>query len=63
MSEIGKRSSEMESVILLIDGHCDNEHSQKFFHPIAGTAMDEIFTRYMYERAKQGIKSSTKTRK
>lgn len=30
------------------------------FHPAAGTAMDEIFTRYMYfERAKQGIKSST----
>ena len=30
------------------------------FHPIYGTPMDEIFTRYMYyERAKQGIKSST----
>lgn len=30
------------------------------FHPIAGTPMDELFTRYMYyERAKQGIKSST----
>ncbi len=30
------------------------------FHPITGTPMDEIFTRYMYyERAKQGIKSST----
>lgn len=30
------------------------------FHPITGTPMDEIFTRYMYyERAKQGIKSSS----
>lgn len=30
------------------------------FHPIIGTPMDEIFTRYMYyERAKQGNKSST----
>lgn len=30
------------------------------FHPIQGTPMDEIFTRYMYyERAKQGLKSST----
>ena len=30
------------------------------FHPITGTPMDEVFTRYMYyERAKQGIKSST----
>lgn len=30
------------------------------FHPISGTPMDELFTRYMYyERAKQGIKSST----
>jgi uncharacterized protein with ParB-like and HNH nuclease domain len=30
------------------------------FHPIAGTSMDELFTRYMYyERAKQGNKSST----
>lgn len=27
------------------------------FHPITGTPMDELFTRYMYyERAKQGIK-------
>ena len=32
----------------------------EIFHPIQGTPMDEIFTRYMYyERAKQGIKSST----
>lgn len=31
-----------------------------YFHPITGTPMDELFTRYMYyERAKQGIKSST----
>lgn len=30
------------------------------FHPIQGTPMDEVFTRYMYyERAKMGIKSST----
>lgn len=30
------------------------------FHPISGTPMDELFTRYMYyERAKQGIKTST----
>lgn len=30
------------------------------FHPITGTPMDELFTRYMYyERAKQSIKSST----
>ena len=33
---------------------------ESIFHPISGTPMDEIFTRYMYyERAKQGIKSST----
>lgn len=32
----------------------------EIFHPIAGTPMDEIFTRYMYfQRAKKGIKSST----
>ena len=32
----------------------------EIFHPISGTSMDEIFTRYMYyERAKQGNKSST----
>lgn len=32
----------------------------KIFHPNAGTAMDELFTRYMYyERAKKNIKSST----
>ncbi len=36
------------------------ELSTKIFHPISGTPMDELFTRYMYyERAKQGIKSST----
>lgn len=30
------------------------------FHPISGTPLDELFTRYMYyERAKLGIKSST----
>lgn len=33
---------------------------EAIFHPITGTPMDELFTRYMYyERAKQGIKSST----
>ena len=36
------------------------ELSDKIFHPIGGTPMDELFSRYMYyERAKQGIKSST----
>lgn len=36
------------------------EISNKIFHPITGTPMDELFTRYMYfERAKLGIKSST----
>ena len=30
------------------------------FHPISGTPMDELFTRYMYyERARKGIKRST----
>ena len=30
------------------------------FHPLSGTPMDELFTRYMYyERAKQGNKSTT----
>lgn len=38
-----------------LEGLCDS-----IFHPIAGTPMDELFTRYMYyERAVQGIKSST----
>lgn len=36
------------------------ELCEKIFHPISGTPMDELFTRYMYfERAKMGIKSST----
>jgi len=36
------------------------EISEKVFHPVSGTPMDELFTRYMYyERAKMGIKSST----
>lgn len=36
------------------------EVCEKIFHPISGTPMDELFTRYMYfERAKLGIKSST----
>lgn len=34
--------------------------SNSIFRPISGTPMDELFTRYMYyERAKQGLKSST----
>lgn len=34
--------------------------SDKIFHPIYATSMDELFTRYMYyERAKIGTKSST----
>lgn len=36
------------------------EQCEEIFHPISGTAMDELFTRYMYyERAKMGLKSST----
>lgn len=36
------------------------ERCENLFHPIIGTPMDDLFTRYMYyERAKQGIKSST----
>lgn len=34
--------------------------TSEIFYPSSGTPMDELFTRYMYyERAKQGIKSST----
>lgn len=36
------------------------ETCEAIFHPIAGTAMDELFSRYMYFiRAKEGNKSST----
>ena len=36
------------------------EMCEKIFHPISGTPMDELFTRYMYYvRAKMGIMSST----
>lgn len=36
------------------------EATASIFHPITGTPMDELFTRYMYYlRAKEGIKSST----
>lgn len=36
------------------------ELTEKIFHPINGTPMDELFTRYMYfVRAQMGIKSST----
>lgn len=39
----------------LLEERCDD-----MFHPIIGTPMDDLFTRYMYfERAKLGIKSST----
>lgn len=37
---------------------------EKIFHPISGTPMDELFTRYMYyERSKQELKSSTVVKK
>lgn len=37
-----------------------NTLCEKIFHPISGTPMDELFTKYMYyERAKQRIDSST----
>lgn len=36
------------------------ELCEKIFHPLVGTPMDELFTRYMYfARSKMGIKSST----
>lgn len=36
------------------------ELCDKVFHPLSGTPMDELFTRYMYyERAKMGNKAST----
>ena len=36
------------------------EICEEIFHPISGSPMDELFTRYMYyERAKKGIKDST----
>lgn len=36
------------------------EMCASLFHPISGTPMDELFTRYMYyERARKGIKRST----
>lgn len=37
-----------------------DELCQEIFHPLSGTPMDELFSRYMYYiRAKQGIKAST----
>lgn len=37
-----------------------DELCERIFHPLSGTPMDELFTRYMYfARAKMGIKSST----
>ena len=36
------------------------ENCNKYFHPISGTPLDELFTRYMYyERAKMDITKST----
>ena len=36
------------------------ENCNKYFHPISGTPLDELFTRYMYyERAKMGVTKST----
>lgn len=53
-SDIGKKD-------LLIKQWKDLEElTESIFHPLNGTPMDELFTRYMYYiRAKQGIKSST----
>jgi len=37
-----------------------DELCSEIFHPISGTSMDELFTRYMYyERAKIGVRTST----
>lgn len=53
-SSIGKKDYFIDQWKQL-EEKCDN-----LFHPIAGTPMDDLFTRYMYyERAKLGIKSST----
>ena len=53
-SEIGKKNDFIEKWKQI------EEKCIKIYHPIAGTPMDEAFTRYMYyARALQGIKSST----
>ena len=53
-SSLGKKDDFIKDWKAL-DVVCD-----KVFHPISGTPMDELFTRYMYyARAKQGIKLTT----
>ena len=53
-SDIGKKDSFIKQWKEL------EELTESIFHPLSGTPMDELFTRYMYYiRAKQGIKSST----
>ena len=53
-SGIGKKDAFIDRWKLLED------RCEKIYHPLTGTPMDEAFTRYMYyERAKQGLKSST----
>ena len=53
-SELGKKEE------FVIQWKNLEELCEKIFHPIVGTPMDELFTRYMYfVRAKMGIKSST----
>lgn len=53
-SNLGKKNEFIKNWKVL------EELCEKIFHPITGTPMDELFTRYMYYvRAKKGIKSST----
>ena len=53
-SNLGKKDVFIKNLKML------EELCEKIFHPITGTPMDELFTRYMYYvRAKRGIKSST----
>lgn len=53
-SNLGKKDDFIKNWKML------EELCEKIFHPITGTPMDELFTRYMYYvRAKRGIKSST----
>ncbi len=53
-NSLGKKSQFIE------DWKNLEETCEKIFHPISGTPMDELFTKYMYfERAKTGNKSST----
>lgn len=53
-SSIGKKNEFIERWRKL------DEICEKIFHPQSATAMDELFTRYMYyERAKKGISNTT----